>query len=78
MAFIRKSTWVMKPARGIESTTKPKTISYAKRGGLAFKEDQDKSIHMDAAARQNDFFWANEQLGSSSGVFGRAVDDSLQ
>jgi len=56
MTFIGKSTWIVKPARGIESTTKPKTISYSKRGILVFEENQDKTVHRDVAARQNNLF----------------------
>jgi hypothetical protein len=56
MAFIGKSTWIMKPARGIESTTKPKTIPHSERGVFLFKENQEKTVHGDVGARQNDFF----------------------
>jgi hypothetical protein len=51
MAFIGKSAWIMKPARRIEPTTKPKTISYSKQGVFLFEEDQEKTFHGDVAAR---------------------------
>jgi hypothetical protein len=51
MPFIGKSPWIVKPPRGIESTTNPKTIPYSKRGILVFKEKQDMTVHRDGAAR---------------------------
>jgi hypothetical protein len=56
MALVGKSTWIMKTTGGIESATKPKTISHSKRGVLVFNEDQDKTVYRDGAARQNDLF----------------------
>jgi hypothetical protein len=47
MAFVRKSTWIMKSARGKEFTQKPKAIPHSKRAILLFKEDQEKTIHRD-------------------------------
>jgi hypothetical protein len=51
MAFIGESAWVMKSARGIKSTTKPKAISHSKQGILSLKEDQQKALHREGAAR---------------------------
>jgi hypothetical protein len=41
----------MKSTRQIESTTKPKAISHAKRKVILFKEDQEKAFHGDGVAR---------------------------
>jgi len=54
MAFIGKSAWIVKPTGGMESTTKPEAISHSKRGGLLSKIDQQKAVHGNGAARQND------------------------
>jgi hypothetical protein len=78
MAFVGKSAWIVKPTRRIEFATKPKTVSYPKRGVFLFEEDQEKTVHGDGAPREDDFFRADEQLGSSSRAFRRPIDDSLQ
>jgi hypothetical protein len=50
MAFVGKSAWITKPARGIESAMKPKAISHPKRGVFLFKENQEKALYGDVAA----------------------------
>jgi hypothetical protein len=60
MAFVRKSTWIMKAMRGVEFTKKPKAIPHSKKGSLLFEKDQEKTVHRDVAVRQNDLLGANE------------------
>jgi hypothetical protein len=47
MAFVRKSAWIMKSTRGMESTKKTKAIPHSKRGVFLSKEDQEKTVHRD-------------------------------
>jgi hypothetical protein len=54
MAFIGKSAWIVEPTGGMESTTKSKAISHSKQGVFLSKIDQQKAVHGDRAARQND------------------------
>jgi hypothetical protein len=56
MAFIGKSAWIVKSTGRMEPTTKSKAISRTKRGSFLSKIDQQKAIHGDRAARQNDLF----------------------
>jgi hypothetical protein len=60
MAFVGKSAWIVKPAGGMESTTKPKAISHSKGGSLLSKIDQQKAVDRDGAARQDDLLWTDE------------------
>jgi hypothetical protein len=60
MAFIGKSARIVKPAGGMESTTKPKPISHSMRGGFLSEIDQQKAVHGDGTARQDDLLWTDE------------------
>jgi hypothetical protein len=51
MAFVRKSSWVMKSVGRVKFTKKPEAIPDSKGRIHLFKEDQEKTVHGDVAVR---------------------------
>jgi hypothetical protein len=78
VAFIGKSSRVMKSPGWIKSTPNPEAIPRAKRLHFVFEEEEDAAPDRDGALPQDDLIRVDQQLGPTFRTERRTKDRSLQ